>query len=710
MSSGVISILRSIRSRLANTLCSLRNRPWPIQATARRLLSLALIFSLAYAPGGAAVGPAVAQIYGNPFQGQATDPYGNAPSASATANNNPSNSGSSGSGQATASPFTSQAPAYSADQLQTQSSQPTIVVNTAGDTAGGSGDSSQTDSSDARGTDARQTRLIVPKMRLVRPPVPGEFQKFVEKTLGEPLARFGASLQTDQAFDYTPASTTTVPPDYVLNPGDEVIVHVTGSLEGDVHLTINSDGRVFLPHIGAIDLAGVRYGDLQALMTARVGEQYKNFKVAVAIGRLHGIRVYVTGYAARPGAYTVNSLSTLVNAVMAAGGPSAGGSYRSVQLRRDGQLVTDFDLYDLLLRGDKSHDVILQNEDVIYVAPVGPEVAITGSVNAEAIYEAKPGETLGGLLKDAGGLSSLADPEKTYVSRLTNLDKMGWEQIDLTQALTGPVLAGDILRVTSIADYARPQERQAIVVKLEGEVSRPGRYYLAPNSTIADLMAQAGGLTDHAFVYGSELDRVTVKQQQQAGFDQALQDLELSIAESPLSLSGIDASAATNQAGRVQLARQIIEQMRTRKPDGRLVLNLGPQSTSLPGDFVLENDDRIFIPPPPTSVGVFGAIYQQGSFVYRPTQTIGDYLKLAGGPERHAQKADMFVVRANGSVVAKREQGWGQDFEKLPALPGDVIFVPIKTEPSLLWDRLVQATTVLYNFGLGAAAIKVLTQ
>ena len=699
MVAEVNSILRSFSSRLARAHSLRRGGAWPAQFSVRRFLSLALIFCLAYAP----VGPAAAQVYGPPLQPAASDPFGaNSSASSAAAGESPY--GAATAGQATASPYAAQTPTYTPDQLQTQAAQPTPVQDASGAVAG---------SAPAAATAARMStglQVMPPGAPARLPPPPSEFQKFVTKTLGQPLPRFGASLMTDEARDFAPAATTTVPADYELNPGDEVILHVTGSLEGDIHLPINSDGRVFIPHIGAINLAGVRYGDLQALMTRRIGEQYRNFKVSVSVGQLHGIKVYVTGYAASPGAYTLSSLSTLVNAVMAAGGPSGGGSFRSVQLRRDGRLVTDFDLYDLLLKGDKSRDAILQNEDVIYVPPVGPEVAVTGSVNAEAIYEAKSGETLGDLLRDAGGLSSLADPAKAYVSRLSNLDKMGWEQIDLAQAMTAPIRAGDILRVTSVADYARPQERQAIVVKLEGEVDHPGRYYMPPNSTIADLMAQAGGLTNRAFVYGAELDRVTVREQQKAGFDQAVSNLEFSIAASPLSLSGIDAGAAGAQVGRAQLARQIIEQMKSREPDGRMVLPLNPTSTALPGNLTLENDDRIYIPPPPTSVGVFGAIFEPGSFLYTPAKTLGDYVKLAGGPERLAEKRDIFVVRANGSVLSKREEGFGRSFDSEPALPGDVIFVPIKTQPSLLWDRIVQATTVLYNFGLGAAAIKVLTQ
>ena len=144
---------------------------------------------------------------------------------------------------------------------------------------------------------------------------------------------------------------------------------LTGSAQADsLRLTVDSEGRVFIPRVGAVRVGGLRYGDLQSAISAQVSRQYRNFRLSVSIDELHGITVYVTGFALTPGSYTVSSLSTLVNAVLAAGGPAAGGSFRSIQLRRNGRLISDFDLYDFLLRGDKSADAMLQNGDVIYVA------------------------------------------------------------------------------------------------------------------------------------------------------------------------------------------------------------------------------------------------------------------------------------------------------------------------------------------------------
>jgi polysaccharide biosynthesis/export protein len=564
-------------------------------------------------------------------------------------------------------------------------------------------------------TTGRETRAVASEDPAVTgtpfaPPPPNEFEIYVAQTLGKPVPRFGASLLVRSARDFAPPQTTTVPPDYVLNAGDTLLLRLSGSLDASLNLTLDSDGKVFVPKVGAVSLAGVRYGDAAAVLNQRIGRQFRNFKLSLSVAQLHGIRVYVTGYAASPGAYTLNSLSTLVNAVMAAGGPSAGGSFRSVELRRGDKVLSTFDLYDLLLNGDKSRDLSLQNEDVIYIAPVGPEVAITGSVNGEAIYEAKPGETLASLLKFAGGTSTLADTSRMIVSRLSNLDRNGWVQLNAASAADIPLARGDILRIVSEANLVRPAERQSIVVRLEGEVGRPGVYYLEPNATLGDLLGRAGGLTPRAYVFASELNRATVRKQQKQGFDAAVRDLELALAAAPLSAGRSILDNGADRSARLASASAVVGQLAQREPDGRLVLDLPPDATALPANIVLEDQDRIYIPPRPVTVGVFGAVYRSGSFFYDGPHKIGDYLAEAGGAQKIADRSQVFVVRANGAVLARGRGAFAPSVLSAPALPGDVIFVPVKTDPTTLLWRIEEVAAIVAQLGVGALTLKVLSQ
>jgi protein involved in polysaccharide export with SLBB domain len=536
------------------------------------------------------------------------------------------------------------------------------------------------------------------------PPQPNEFEAFVAKSLGRSLPRFGASLILSGGPGFAIPSTTTVPQDYKLNPGDELIIGVTGSVEANLRLTIDSEGRIFVPRIGTVDVAGIRYGDLADALKRRFGEDYKQVTISVVIGRLHGLTVYVTGYAVSPGSYSVSSLSTLVDAVLAAGGPSRAGSYRDIVLKRDGRVVSKLDLYDLLLKGDKSHDAIIQNGDVINIGPSGPEIAVSGSVNAEAIYEAKPGDTLADVIGYAGGVDNLADKSHLLIFRLSDLDAAGSEKLTFEQARGFPAEGGDVIRILSQGDVQHPVERQAILATIDGEVNHPGHYYLPPGSTLGDLLEKAGGLTPGAFVFGTQFARERIRREQKVNFDKALDDLRLSASLSPLSALAASGDAEAAQSFRTQATLSAINTLSTRQPDGRIVLTIPYENPSLPTSLRLEDDDQISIPPIPTTVGVFGAVYRSGSFVFAPGVRIKDYVKLSGGPQRYADRGATFVVHANGAVESQRIV---HDLNNMPVYPGDVIFVPVRTTVDP-FERIKEIATVVYQLGIGVATIGIL--
>lgn len=532
------------------------------------------------------------------------------------------------------------------------------------------------------------------------PAKPGEFEKFVELRVGHKLPRFGASLIIPSARDFALPATATIPPDYLLGVGDQIAISLTGSIEGSAEVTINTEGKVFLPHIGSVTLAGVRYADVKSRIAGLIGQQYHGYTVTVEVKKLRGIRVYVTGFATSPGGYAVNSLSTLVNAVLAAGGPSAGGSFRGIKLYRNQHLVTDFDLYDLIRRGNRGHDAVLQNEDVIFIPPVGDQIAVTGSVHEEAIYETKPGESLAAVLALAGGTNALADGSRVELYRLSNLNTFGG--LEVPQGALASTLAnnGDIVQVLSNGTLQQPVERQAILVRVEGEVNAPGSYYLAPGSRMDDVIRLAGGLSPRAFLYGSRVERFSVKEQQRVSFDEAIQQLELSLASAPLKNNGLtdQGTLATQLAG----ARAVVERLKKVEPDGRIIFDIAPDANRFPADFLLENNDHIVIPARPIIVGVFGSVYHPASFLFdadRPQQ-IRTYVERAGGPLKLADKHEIFVVRANGAVLSYRRGAMSA-----VALPGDVIFVPVKTSSSSVLAKLLQFSSLLFQVGLTTAAL-----
>lgn len=537
-------------------------------------------------------------------------------------------------------------------------------------------------------------------VRLKPPATPGEFETWLRTVTGRKIKRFGTDLLLPAARDFAVPATTTIPPDYALNIGDVVSVSMTGSVEGSASFQIDRDGQIYLPNVGSVSLVGVQYRDLKSRIADAIGRKYRGYEVSVSIAKLSGVRVYVTGFANNPGSYTVNSLSTLVNAVFAAGGPSAGGSFRSVKLYRNGREVTDFDLYQLLRKGDRSHDPLLQNEDVLFIPPVGKQVAVVGSVNEEAIYEARGDESVEDVLRLAGGPTNLADHDRLLLYRLSDRDTVGSRQLDHAQAGAEVAASGDIVQVLPQGSLVRPLDRQQVVVRLEGEVNHPGNYYVAPGTPLKAVVDMAGGLTSRAFVYGTEFSRETVREQQRTSYLEAIDQMETALAVAPSRNDGIGDSAV--QAAQLAAARAYLDKLRQKEPDGRLVLDVTPAMTDLPGDILLENNDHIVVPPRVDTVGVFGAVYRPASFLLDRSRRnrVSDYLEEAGGGIRGADRGNIFVVRANGSVLTKRRGALDAE-----VLPGDAIFVPIRTQYSGVLAKIRDISTILFQFGVTAAAV-----
>ena len=208
-------------------------------------------------------------------------------------------------------------------------------------------------------------------------------------SLGTLLPVYGDSLFRQVPSTFAPLREVNVTPDYVLGPGDQLVIRIWGQVNFNAQLTVDRSGSVYLPQVGEIHVAGLPYAQVKQHIHDAVGHIYKSFDLDVEMGQLRSIQVFVVGQARRPGTYTLSSLSTLVTALFATGGPSVQGSLRDIQLRRNGQTITHFDLYDLLILGDMSKDAPLLPGDVIYIPPVGAQVAIAGDVHVPAIYELK---------------------------------------------------------------------------------------------------------------------------------------------------------------------------------------------------------------------------------------------------------------------------------------------------------------------------------
>jgi polysaccharide export outer membrane protein len=321
-----------------------------------------------------------------------------------------------------------------------------------------------------------------------------EFQRFVAASLGYRLEIFGQNLFSNVPSTFAPLDRVPVTPDYLIGPGDELLVRAWGQIDINYRAVVDRTGTIYIPKIGAISVAGVRYDELNGVLTRNIGRVFKNFELNVTLGQLRSIQVFLVGQVKRPGSYTVSSLSTLVNALFASGGPSNRGSMRQIVLKRQGKEITRFDLYDLIVSGDKSKDAQLLPGDVIYVPPVGKLVALAGSVNVPAIYELKEHDDLTQVLLYAGGLTTTAGGQKAFVDRIDDRLTRRTAEFELTAAgLKTELKDGDIVRFLHIS----PKFDNAIT--LRGNVAVPGRYPWRQGMRVKDLIPNREFLVTEEF-------------------------------------------------------------------------------------------------------------------------------------------------------------------------------------------------------------------
>jgi protein involved in polysaccharide export with SLBB domain len=313
-----------------------------------------------------------------------------------------------------------------------------------------------------------------------------EFQKFVSDSTGLALPIFGAAFFANAPSTFAPVTNAPVVGDYALGPGDELMVRGWGSIDIDYRAMIDRNGLISIPTIGSVPLAGVRARDAEAVIRNAVARLYKGVTVNVNFGRLRSITVYVVGQASRPGTYNVSSLSTLVTALFASGGPNANGSMRHVQIKRGGRVAAELDLYSFIGKGDKSTDMKLQDGDTIFIPAATGHVALVGKVNSPAIYELKSAtDTVESLLDYAGGMPVVADPRRAFLERVdaNRNQPRSVEQFALNdEGLKRTLKDGDVLNVTSIT----PDFSNAVV--LRGNVDQPVRAPFKTGMRISDLI------------------------------------------------------------------------------------------------------------------------------------------------------------------------------------------------------------------------------
>jgi polysaccharide export outer membrane protein len=303
-----------------------------------------------------------------------------------------------------------------------------------------------------------------------------------------------------------------VGPDYVVGPGDGLAIDIWGGVSQRLYRTVDREGRVSLPEVGPLLVSGKSLADVQQNLQQVLRTQFRDISTDVSLARLRTIRVYEVGDVTHPGAYDISSLSTPLNALFAAGGPTPKGSIRILKHYRGNQLVQVVDVYDLLLHGVKTDLKRLENGDTVLVPPIGPQVTVEGMVRRPAIYELKDEKTLASVLELAGGLLPTAALRHIEVQRLVAHDKQTMLSLDIPESADASAVTkklesfqvqdGDRIRVFPIAPYNQN------AIYLEGHVIRPGRYSYHADMRVTDVISSYKDLLPEPATQYAEIVRL----------------------------------------------------------------------------------------------------------------------------------------------------------------------------------------------------------
>ncbi|HUZ47362.1 MAG TPA: SLBB domain-containing protein [Terriglobia bacterium] len=547
--------------------------------------------------------------------------------------------------------------------------------------------------------------------KLLRPPIvhranpysdiPSLYDLYEQVSAHSPkLQRFGLEV-----FENAPPETGDLPmdlpagPDYVVGPGDGLAISLWGSVAERLYRVVDREGRLAIPEVGPVMVSGDSLSEVQQRVQQVLRTQFRDVSADVSLARLRTVRVYVVGEVRSPGAYDISSLSTPLNALIAAGGPLPEGSLRLVQHFRGKKLVQNVDLYDLLLHGVRTGLERLENGDTILVPPVGPEVTVEGMVRRPAIYELRGEKTLAEVLQLAGGILPTAALRHIEVERVVAHAKRTMLGLDI-QHPTGSAAVnqqlesfavhdGDVIRIFPIAPYNQE------AVYLEGHVLRPGRYSYRPGMRLADLISSYSDLLpqpamgyaeiirldppdDHPVIKSFDLAAALAHPQSSPKL-QALDTVRIFGRfdfENPpaVTVGGEVRDPGTYITSGVAHVRDAIyqaggvtpdallgsAQLVRSRPDGKLTilsLNLGeallgdPHENVLlrPRDRILVQRDPLKSDPP--SVYVEGDVQRPGRFPLTADLHVSDLVGFAGGLKRSAdaRTADLTSYNVQGS-------------------------------------------------------------
>ena len=502
-------------------------------------------------------------------------------------------------------------------------------------------------------------------------------------------------------FRFSPSSfsaTNQVPltSSYTLGPGDEVEVVYFGNRQEKLKTIINKDGSVNLPALGPINVGGLTFSQAQKVVEGAVESSLLGTKVSISIGKLRSITVYMLGESYKPGAYTLSAMSNVSNALFISGGVTEGGSLRNIEVRRNGEIVGVYDFYDFLLNGNTTSGVKLEDGDAIFIPFIQDKVKLGGSFKRPGYFEIIQGETLEDVISFAGGFKS--EVVDSSIIEISSIDhSVGERSIQYSSKIdtnfSQKIKDGDSINVS---------HRQGLIsrsIELKGEFRNPGVYSILPGDRILDVIDRAGGYTDEAYSEGIVFLRKQVAKKQKESFLRSADELERT-------MINIISSGQIPNITEFTLAPlgQLIARLRSEEPIGRQVVNFDylTMKSDISSNIYAQDGDEIFVPRRPESLYIVGEVLNSTTLRYDPSNSVQDYIRMAGGLNDQADKDRMFIIYPNGSAEIINNSLFRRNSS---IVPGSTIVVSRDSRAFDVYSVLEIVTPIFADLATSAAAI-----
>jgi protein involved in polysaccharide export with SLBB domain len=510
-----------------------------------------------------------------------------------------------------------------------------------------------------------------------------------ELSVSYDLELFGSEFFQTFQTSFMPINEPNPDSSYTLDNGDVLNIQLIGQIDFIDVFPVNRDGTINIPDVGKISVAGLTLSEASSLIKSNVDSVFIGTDAYITLDQIRDVNILVSGNAKNPGVYTLTGNSNILHALTMAGGVNEYGSYRVINLLRDGEVLETLDIYDILIDGNYSLKKRLRSGDVVFVEARKNTITIDGAVRRPAIYEVKDNEFLDVVIRYSNGIKQTADLQNISLERMLDGTLKSIPIRNISQFDSIEAIEGDLIYVREYAYRT---------ASISGAVYKPGKYTMAAGETIQDLVNKAGGFTDNAYPFGAVYEnddaRLINKKAQDLLYEEFLDNI---IAISQLNIG---------QNFDLTPILQLTEEIKNSKPSGRIVVDLLSEESN---SFLnIRSGDSLIIPERTNSVFVYGEVSSEGAIAYVPSKGVDYFVEKSGGYKRFADNESIYILHPNGETerYSKKRNLFANQPRDLNMYPGSVIFVPRKLDNSSTRRLATQAyVSILGNLGVALASL-----